>query len=90
MLADQIKVPPYSFLLLEQQGILSKLSRSIVPQGFKCRTTLHDTMLNICYHNVCIEIESLGYLFIFKFSALGDKTNQTLFCILLVITKSDN
>ena len=29
VLADQIKVPPYSFLL-EQQGILSKLGRSIV------------------------------------------------------------
>ena len=24
-------------------------------------------------HNVCIEIESLGYLFIFTLSALGDK-----------------
>ena len=24
-------------------------------------------------HNVCIEMESLGYLFIFKLSALGDK-----------------
>ena len=34
-------------------------------QNIKCR--------NICYYNVCIEIESLGYLFIFKLSALGDK-----------------
>ena len=33
----------------------------------------HREELNICYHNVCIEIESLGYLFIFKLSALGDK-----------------
>ena len=80
MLADQIKVPPYSFLL-EQQGILSKLSRSIVPQGFKCRTTLHDTMLNICYHNVCIEIESLGYLFIFTLRGDKDESDFVLYII---------
>ena len=80
MLADQIKVP-YSFLLLEQQGILSKISRSIVPQGFKCRTTLHDTMLNICYHNVCIEIESLKYLFIFTLTGDKDKSDFVLYII---------
>ena len=33
----------------------------------------HREELNICYHNVGIEIESLGYLFGFKLSALGDK-----------------
>ena len=52
----------------------AKLSRWIIPLDFKCRTTLHDTEeLNIWYHNVCIEIESLGYRFIFTLSALGDK-----------------
>ena len=80
MLADHIKVPPNSFLL-EQQGILSKLSRSIVPQGFKCRTTLHDTMLNICYHNVCIEIESLGYLLI---STLRGDKNESDFVLYII------
>ena len=35
--------------------------------------TWHREELNIWYHNVCTEIESLGYLFIFKLSALGDK-----------------
>ena len=33
----------------------------------------HREELNFCYLNVCIEIESLGYLFIFTLSALGDK-----------------
>ena len=33
----------------------------------------HREELNICYHNVGIEIESLGYLLIFRLSALGDK-----------------
>ena len=35
--------------------------------------TLIVRLYHIWYHNVCIEIESLGYLFIFTLSALGDK-----------------
>ena len=46
-------------------------------------------MLNICYHNVCIEIESFGYLFIFTLRGDKDKSDFVLY-IILVKTKSDN
>ena len=46
----------------------------------------HREELNICYHNVCIEIELLGYLFIFELSALGDKdkSNQKIFVLYII------
>ena len=44
-------------------------------------------MLNICYHNVCIEIESLGYLFIFKLNALGDKDKSDFVLYIIVENK---
>ena len=38
-------------------------------------------MLNICYHNVCIEIESLGYLFIFTLRGDKDESDFVLYII---------
>ena len=45
----------------------------------------HREELNICYHNACIEIESLGYLFIFTLSALGDKDKLDFVLYLYII-----
>ena len=45
----------------------------------------HREELNICYLNVCIEIESLGYLFIFTLSALGDKDKLDFVLYLYII-----
>ena len=45
-------------------------------------------LLDICYHNVCIEIESFGYLFIFTLRGDKDKSDFVLY-IILVKTKSD-
>ena len=41
----------------------------------------HREELNICYHNVCIEIESLGYLFIFILRGDKDESDFVLYII---------